>query len=149
MCLQAAGQETTINYHLLPYPPPPICSSQIPSPSKPTSLSFPPSFFPLPPTENNIDMRRDMFWGCGEQKDKGCVRFSIQKCGLETERTHNNQPLNLPFLLPWLKIIVAAVAKPCRNGRQPSRRLWDKAEAVAVVDAAAVEPRIRRRGGRE
>jgi hypothetical protein len=44
---------------------------------------------------------------------------------------------------------VAAVTKPCQNGRQPSRRLWDKGEAVAVVDAAAVEPRIRRREGRE
>ena len=55
--------------------------------------------------------------------------------------------MNLPFLLPWLKIIVAAVVKPCRNGRQPSRRLWDKGEAIAVVDAAAVEPQICRREG--
>ena len=41
------------------------------------------------------------------------MRFSIRKCGWEIERTHNNQPLNLPFLLLWLKIIVAAVANCC------------------------------------
>ena len=84
LCLQAAGQETTINYRLL-YRSPHHSSL---SPKRKTAY-----------TSNNwwAAWGGDMFWGCGEHEDKGCVRFSIRKCGWNTEIIYNNQPLHLLF----------------------------------------------------